>query len=129
MAYQSALRHLSIEARERLIGRAFELKAQGQRPYQIAAQLGVTRGIVTYWTDTDRRERIKAQNRASWKKHRAPGTARPMVHSAGNVTHGPSAADVAARLAEIPIDDRTLTGVVFGDPPSSRSALAQRTQS
>lgn len=35
-------------------------------------------------------------------------------------------ADVAARLAEIPPDTRTLTGFLFGDPLPGRSALARR---
>lgn len=34
--------------------------------------------------------------------------------------------DAAARLAEVPRDDRSLTGILMGDPLGPRSALAKR---
>lgn len=38
----------------------------------------------------------------------------------------PTPADYAARLAEIPPDHRSLTGIICGDPVFERSALAKR---
>jgi hypothetical protein len=48
--------------------------------------------------------------------------------AAGLSWSGPrmNAAQLEARLSEIPDDTRDLTGRMFGDPLPSRSALAQR---
>lgn len=38
----------------------------------------------------------------------------------------PRGVDIEARLAEIPVDNRDLTGRLMGDPLPGRSALAKR---
>lgn len=72
------------------------------------------------------REQRREQQRAREREERK---------SIGHVAAGLATADRAAdegwvlwraNLANLPRDDRTLTGIVLGDPPSWRSALAAK---
>lgn len=65
---------------------------------------------------TDHKRRRNADNRAMTAAKKAAG-----LTYASRI----DAADVAARLAEIPPDTRSLTGRMFGDPLPGRSALAR----
>lgn len=61
------------------------------------------------------RERERLRNRARDNRTDRPGAGRPDPET------------VAARLAEIPPDTRTITGYLMGDPLPGRSALDRRT--
>lgn len=105
------------------IERARELRKIGTPWSHIGRELGYDGQTVHYALDpawaARRRERI---NRSRRSRNQCSKKA---LNSAAEYS-ALSSKELAARLAEIPEDDRDLTGRIFGDPPSARSALAQR---
>lgn len=125
------LRRITPAERNRLIGRALEMKAAKFQVQEIADELGVDRRTVTYWTNPKSREKTKERSLAKNRNARNGAKRRERPHN-NNVGHtvikGPSEADYLARLLEVHPDDRSLTGRICGDPPSGRSALASLTK-
>lgn len=111
--------HLRIDD-DRLRPRVLAMRQEGVSWYGIGRALGIcdkrARGIA----EPDYRERrlvIEAERRR-WNRKPAKSV---MPRS-----FNPAPEDIAARLAEIPPDTRTLTGVICGDPLPGRSALHRK---
>lgn len=125
------LRYATPMERNRLIGRALEMRAAGSMVQEIADTLGIDRRTITYWTNPESAEKSRARARAknrSEKRHTARARERELLK--GYAPHmaapRPPQADYLARFAEIPPDTRTEAAKLMGDPLPSRSALAQR---
>lgn len=94
------------------VDRAIELRALGYEYAQIAIELGVGIATAYCWCNPNNAREYRIARQCKYKKIRGPfrqSVVDPI--------------DVAARLAEIPVDTRDLTAVVFGDPLPGRSAL------
>jgi hypothetical protein len=93
-----------------------------------ARELGISnidaaRGVIDpEWYDR-RNNRVRDRRAGLVKTTRLKGDGTP-AHMANRCA--PPAEDIAARLAEIPPDTRSLTARLFGDPIPGRRAIDQR---
>lgn len=104
---------------DRAFGCARVLRAKGWAWRKIARQLGISV------------ERLRTAIEPGFGKRRYQRQKRLAMPGHAHVRPGrrptkPKAADVAARLAEIPDDERGLTQRLLGDPLPGRSALDRR---
>lgn len=108
------------------IKEARELLALGWSYPRIAERLGFNYEQVRRAIDADYavNRRIQVRDNARQRRYK------PEKRLAGreNASGASVKEDAAARLAEIPADDRNLTGRMFGDPLRGRSALDKRQQ-
>lgn len=95
---------------------ASRMRATGMTYGQIGLVFGLSPDTVHCRLDPDYRRK-----RADSKLARYQST----DHSVHLVSDRVTRAEFAARLAELPDDDRDLTARVFGDPVSARSAAAR----
>lgn len=109
----------TTEDRDRKRAEARTLRRDGLNDKEIAARLAVSPATVYYWFHP---ERYREQ---CFSRPARPRTGK--LHTHGNESKL-RARDGAARLAEIPPDHRSLTGVLLGDPLPGRSALDRRNQ-
>lgn len=96
------------------------LRADGMSWKAIGRILGINGDTARRCVDLEYRKRRSAR---TWELRKQGGIygKPPMPRSIK-----PAQEDIAARLAEIPPDTRSLTGYLMGDPVFERSALAQR---
>lgn len=99
------------------VAKARELRAAGTTYAQIGRELGVGDATIHRWLDPKFAERSRHWQRV--KRWTYP-------KDFFGKENRPSPADVAARLAEIPPDTRTTTGLICGDPLPGRDAFSRR---
>jgi hypothetical protein len=101
------------------------MRAAGKKWVEIQRYFGVSYFVIRR---LDHDWAAKTQRRVDEARRRFGGGARSLnPRNSELVKNKPSAIDVAARLAEIPVDTRELTGVLMGDPLPGRSALDRMT--
>jgi len=124
------LRYATPLERNRLIGRALEMRAAGMQGQAIADALGVDRRTICYWTNPESAAKSRARARVSGREARKAARKRERdllkQHTPHMAEPRPPEADYLARLAEIPPDTRTTTARICGDPLPGRSALDRR---
>lgn len=92
------------------------MRAQGKSWTEIGKALGFDRDSVHGWLDRRFAERRYEQCKRRLLRYENEDRRQPRARPI----------DVAARLAEIPKDDRDLTQRLMGDPLPARSALAMK---
>lgn len=122
MTMRRGASHLSTEQ----IEEARELSAIGWSYARIGERLGCAYGTVRLALDADYAVMRRIGSRETRQRRYKPEK-RPAGRE--NASGASVKEDAAARLAEIPKDDRTLTGQMFGDPLRGRSALDKRQHS
>lgn len=103
--------------RERRQALAKGLAQRGFTTAEIAARLKVSRPTVFYLLNSERYELQRYR-----RNRKKPAGALHMHRRERRVSDH----EVQARLAEIPRDGRSVTGVILGDPLPGRSALDRR---
>ena len=113
--------HLTAEQ----IAQAKELSVLGWSYSRIGERLGCHYGTIRLALDAD-----YAVNRRIGARETRQRRYKPEKRPAGreNASGASVKEDAAARLAEVPKDTRSLTGVLCGDPLPTRSALDKRQQ-
>ena len=100
-------------------------RADGWKWADIGKALGISGTTARCIVDPEYR---RIRNERTWRI-RHGGDIRGIGGTKHIASHKPHPDDLAARLAEIPPDTRTLTGVICGDPLPGRSALDMRDSS
>lgn len=105
--------------REQFKARAKALQSSGFTVTEIAVELGIHRQTVRFLLDEEAHQRSLAKGR----EYQAKARVRFKESSSTNAVSSVHREDFAARIAEIPADTRSKTGVIMGDQLPTRSAL------
>jgi hypothetical protein len=116
---------MSSKKTPELVAKAKDFKRQGYSERSIAKFLKIAQTTVHCWLSPEARQLRNETERRNRVKRRGGPTAREL-RCAQHIATRPTAADISARLAEIPRDDRTDGQVICGEPLSTRSALYRR---
>ncbi len=111
--------------REQFKARAKSLQSSGFTVTEIASELGIHRQTARFLIDEEAYQ-------ISLKKGREYNVGARIRIKEATSTNAESRIKpevFAARIAEIPADTRSKTGIIMGDPLPARSALAMRQQS
>lgn len=118
---RGAKSHLTPEQ----IEEARRLADDGWTYARIGERFGCAYGTIRLALDADYAVNRRIGAREARQRRYKPGQRQPKTDRE-NATSISVKEDAAARLAEIPKDDRSLTGQMFGDPLRGRSALDKR---
>lgn len=119
---RGATSHLTQEQ----IEEARQLRARNWTFQRIGEHLGCAFHTVKRVLDPDYAVKRRIQVREARDKREPKGYVPSRKTARENATAVSVKEDAAARLAEVPKDDRSLTARMFGDPLKGRSALDRR---
>lgn len=112
--------------RKAILAQAREMRDAGASWREIVRATGVPMPTLQMHIDPNFNvEAYRKKRRESDARHREKHYEAPKGHRPHSVVLANIRSDAAARLAEIPPDTRTITGVLFGDPIFERSALGR----